>query len=232
MDEQRPTRQSESVVSPGGPLGWLLTLSPVALVVALMAITPGFHLAATLLIERRRWRWADEYPAVLIGDPALALAAAFGLALDPAAARGSLLADPVTQALAIGAALGFGWWQAAHELRQGRYVRAQIFAPSKLWHQFIVYPVLGWTTTTATLPPVLQTSLAEPRHLVVAAVIIGLITIWGILAVDALLVWRLGHGGFDWRHLRPIHIHAGECRTLHSKTHRQKGCHPRRAARS
>jgi hypothetical protein len=32
-------------------------------------------------------------------------------------------------------------WQSHHELAAARYTRGQILSPTKLWHQFIVYPL-------------------------------------------------------------------------------------------
>jgi len=45
--------------------------------------------------------------------------------------------------------LAFGLVQWRDELRRRYYTRAQAVAPTKIWHQVVVYPVLGYWLWTA-----------------------------------------------------------------------------------
>lgn len=183
------------------PLAW----SPLAVTAMLMLVSPGVHIGLSVAVERRRVRWADDYPAVLVGDPALAVAAGLAatIAGEGVAAR-SELASPYVGLVAVAIGWSFGAWQSRQEVRSGRYTRWQAVSPTKLWHQFGVYPLLGWW-----IPALVITGAREARGGVDQAllvVMLALVALWGVLAVQAVRVPRLGHGEFDWRRMRAIPI--------------------------
>ena len=60
------------------PLHW----HPALLAVTVLAVSPGVHLLASPLLEGRKVTWRDDYAAVLIGDPLLALAAGLGASMS------------------------------------------------------------------------------------------------------------------------------------------------------
>lgn len=176
----------------GAPLVW----GPGWLAFAIFIVSPGFHLLASPLLERRRVTWKDDYPAVLVGDPLLALSASGGLWL----ADGDLLwiAGAGGAVAAMLAGWLFGWWQTRVEVRQGRYTRRQAFAPTKLWHQYVVYPVLGYLVTASVMSGFAHAGRAP----VIAAFVAAGVLTWAALALDAIRHPRVGHGEFDWRRLR------------------------------
>lgn len=187
----------------------LLTGSPVRLTALCAAITPGAHLLVSALVEKRAVTWANDYPAVLIGDPLLAITA--GVAAS--AARPNVLADsalttiPVVTATLAGGAL-FGGWQLNRELREGRYTPSQAFSPSKLWHQFIVYPVLP----NLVLPPVIAVTkgalAAESTKLQRRAALFAWtgVAIWAALTAEAIAHPRQGHGAYDWAKMESVSL--------------------------
>src|SRR4029077_9043327 len=59
------------------------------------------------------------------------------------------LAGPAAGVVAVVVTLLFGLAQWRDELRRGYYTRAQAVAPTKIWHQVVVYPVLGYWLWTA-----------------------------------------------------------------------------------
>ncbi|WP_456562367.1 hypothetical protein [Blastococcus sp. SYSU DS0533] len=179
-----------------------------ALAVALFAVTPGMHALLSLVAERRLVRPRDDYAAVLVGDPLLALAG--GLAA-------SAYAGPVPWARswwAVAAAVAIGWTYGAAQLRQevstGRYLRVQAFAPSKLWHQFAVYPLVGLWLTGA----VVSALAARPVNAALVAGAAACIACWAATTVHAVRHPKLGHGGFDWRRGRPVPVGLAEGRPV------------------
>jgi len=172
----------------GAPLGW----PPFLLAGLLLLITPGFHLVASPLLEQRRVRWASDYPAVLVGDPCLAVAAGLGRAVSGAPT--AWMARPVPGTVLVAAAVAFGAWQRRSELAAGRYSPAQAVSPTKLFHQFVVYPVCGYLVVASTAGGI---SHLQSHPLAGGAMIVCL-ALWAVLAVDALRRPRTGHGGFDW----------------------------------
>ena len=129
----------------GAPLHW----HPALLALTAIAVSPGAHLLASPLLEGRKVTWRDNYAAVLVGDPLLALAAGLGASMaQPGGPRG-WPASWVAGCVWLAGGWTFGLWQSRHEFLAGRYTRGQILSPTKLWHQFIVYPLLGyWVTAT------------------------------------------------------------------------------------
>jgi hypothetical protein len=180
----------------GIPFSW----HPVAFGLLLFAVTPGVHLLLSFAVERRHVTWQDDYLAVLIGDPALAMAGGLGLWL----ADGDLnwLARSEVGLVTVSGWLVFGWWQARGELRKGRYVREQVVSPTKLFHQHVVYPVLGYLVPTAVFSGLAKSSSDFP----VAAVIVLLVVLWAGLTIHAIRHPRLGHGGWDWATRKPVAV--------------------------
>ena len=66
----------------GAPLHW----HPALLALTAIAAAPGVHLLASPLLEGRKVAWRDDYAAVLVGDPLLALAAGLGASIHSRAA--------------------------------------------------------------------------------------------------------------------------------------------------
>ena len=170
---------------------------PLMLTGALLVVSPGAHLVLSALVERRRVNLRDDYPAVLFGDPALAAGAGLALWLGAGALPPTVSWWGAAAATVVGVA--YGWVQTRHELAEGRYTRAQALSPSKLFHQYIVYPVFGYICTSA-----LWYGLADWRLAPVAAAAVFIATsLWALLVVDAVRHPRLGHGGWDWKTMSP-----------------------------
>ena len=182
----------------GAPLHW----HPALLALTAMAVSPGVHLLASPLLEGRKVTWRDDYAAVLIGDPLLALAAglAAGLA-QPGGPRG-WPASWIAGCAWLAGGWAFGWWQSRHELATGRYTRGQILSPTKLWHQFIVYPLLGYWVTAAVWSGL--GTADTPAHRVQAAAVIACTATWAALAWDAIRHPKPGHGTLSLPRLSKI----------------------------
>ena len=178
------------------------TTSPLRIAVTTATVMPGMHLLLSTLVERRPVNWTTEYPAVLVGDPMLALSA--GIAAQVAGAetvrKSPLLRPPLAPAIA-GAALAFGAWQLRDEMRRGVYTRQQAFSPSKLWHQFVVYPTMSPLVAASVLAATIAATVPEarPRHRAGAMLAWAGVAGWGFLVFDAIRRPHQGHGAFDWR---------------------------------
>ena len=145
----------------GVPLHW----PPALLGLTALVIAPGAHLLLSPLLEGRRVTWRDDYAAVLIGDPLLAVAVGFAANLSRPAGPHGFPASWTGGCAWIAGGWAFGLWQSHHELSTGRYSRAQTLSPTKLWHQFIVYPVLGyWSPPPNGRPTELSGPLQPPRE--------------------------------------------------------------------
>ena len=101
--------------------------------------------------------------------------------------------------------LGFGLIQWRNDLRNGRYTRSQATAPTKIWHQIVVYPVLGYWTWTACAGGILtsETSSNAALHVMAKIAIALCITAWMLANVYDRRHPKLGHPPYDWRRLRP-----------------------------
>lgn len=161
-----------------GP-GWIVSL-------VIITITPGVHLMLSATVERRRVTLQDDYPAVLFGDPALAVSAGVGVHL--AAGRLSPLADWRLGLAAMAVGVTFGAWQSRAEVAEGRYSEAQVRSPSKRFHQYVVYPVLGYLVPTA-----VASGLREWEP-VLGSIMLAALMVWVVLLVEAWLHPRTGHG--------------------------------------
>jgi hypothetical protein len=97
--------------------------------------------------------------------------------------------------------LAFGLAQWRDELRRDYYTRAQAAAPTKIWHQVVVYPVMGYWLWTACI-----TGLSAPGGAAVwtgKAVLVALVGTWAATNVYDRRHPKLGHPPFDWRRGRP-----------------------------
>jgi hypothetical protein len=188
------------------PLTWALAHGPVVAAVAALAVSPGAHILIAGVLERRRLRANREFAAVAIGDPLLALAVGVGVAESPH----GVSAPVQTVVLGTGAALiaggwiCFGLWQWWDELRRGYYSRAQSWAPTKIWHQLGVYPLLGSLACCAGLSglaaPLGNSALLRASgKAVIALMILG----WAGTNLYDRRHAKLGHPPYSWRHLRP-----------------------------
>ena len=187
--------------------GWALSHGPLMAGLAALAISPGAHAIIAATLERRLLRPRLEFTAVAIGDPLLALAVTVGVALSPH----GMNADVRPVAVGLGgvlipcAWLGFGLWQWRMEFRSGYYSADQAFAPTKIWHQLGVYPLLGSIGCSSVLSG-LAAPLghpAAPRVLGKAAIGVAVLA-WGVANVYDRRHPKLGHPPYSWRQLRPV----------------------------
>jgi hypothetical protein len=175
------------------------------------AVTPGGLIVLARVLERRWLIPREQFTAVAYGDPLLAVAIGLGIWLaGPRTPRG--LTGPAAGVAVMVIMLGFGLAQWRDELRRGYYTRAQAVAPTKIWHQVVVYPVLGYWLWTACLG-----GLAGPGGWAGKALLLALVGIWLATNVYDRRHPKLGHPPFDWRHGRPQpRPWAAESQTLHA----------------
>ncbi|MEU9446185.1 hypothetical protein AB0D42_36080 [Streptomyces sp. NPDC048304] len=152
-------------------------------------------------LERRLMGFRTGFAAVLIGDPLLAVAVALRIWRIGAAPPGGP-AGPWWGLASSGAWLCFGL-QWRRELRAGFSTRRQALAPTKIWHQLAVYPLLGywlWTAGVGGFPaPGARASDVTARVLIVAGV-----AGWAVINGYDRRRPKLGHPPYDWRRLRPL----------------------------
>jgi hypothetical protein len=147
---------------------------------------------------------------VTYGDPLLAVTA--GLAVGLTGSRTPHgLTGPAAGVVAVAAMLVFGLAQWRDELRRGYYTRAQAAAPTKIWHQLVVYPVLGYWLWTAGIGGLSVTGGAAVWA--GKALLLALLGVWAATNVYDRRHPKLGHPPFDWRRVRP-RPWAGESQTL------------------
>jgi len=169
-----------------------------------LTVTPVGYALMAMVLERRILRPASEFVSVSCGDPLLAIAIALGVwVLDGRPSAGIASAAVGTANLAIW--LGFGLWQWRDEIRNGFYTRDQAIAPTKIWHQLVVYPVLGYWTWVACVGGLLAPAGGRAAAIVVAskAGIAVCIAAWVLTTFYDRRHPRLGHPPYDWRRLRP-----------------------------
>ena len=169
---------------------------------AVLAVTPVGFGAIAALLERRLLRPRGEFLALILGDPLLAVSVALGAWLLHGAAPGGA-AGPPFGLVCMSACLAFGLLQWHAELRNGFYSRAQAISPTKIWHQLVVYPLLGYWVWTADLGGLLTAPAPGPGHDLAKAVICGCVLIWMMANVYDRRHPKLGHPPYDWRRLRP-----------------------------
>jgi hypothetical protein len=185
----------------GAPLHW----HPLLLTLTAFAVAPGVHLLASPLLEGRKVTWHDDYAAVLIGDPLLALAVGLGASMSQPSGPHGWPASWVAGCAWLVGGWTFGLWQSRHEFVTGRYTLGQILSPTKLWHQFVVYPLLGYWVTAADLPGLGAADTLADR--LQAAAVIACTAAWAALACHAVRHPKPGHGTLDPTRLRKILSH-------------------------
>lgn len=118
-----------------------------------LSITHLGTILLVLFVERRPFVAKDQFLTFLIGDIFLAVAVFMGAALGHSEMffNGWLLV-PVL----IG--VSFGWWQTRFDINRGMYSVAQSWSPSKLWHQFVIYPLVGALVTGAVMSASVDTT--------------------------------------------------------------------------
>jgi hypothetical protein len=184
-------------------LGDALRHGPWVAGLCVFAVTPGALIVIALVLERRWLVPGEQFTAVAYGDPLLAVAAGLGIWLaGPRPPHG--LTGPAAGIMAVVLTLLFGLAQWRDELRRGYYTPAQAVAPTKIWHQVVVYPVLGYWLWTAGIG-----GLSAPGGAAAWAVwagktlLLALTGIWVAANVYDRRHPKLGHPPFDWRRLRP-----------------------------
>ncbi len=193
----RPARSAP--VSPGylPVLGPALRHGPWVAGLCAFAVTPGSLIVIARALERRWLVPREQFTAVTYGDPLLAAAVGVGAWLyGPRMPHG--LTGPAAGMAVVLITLVFGLAQWRAELRRGYYTRAQAAAPTKIWHQLIIYPVIGYWMWTAGLG-----GLSVPGGWVKKALLLALVGIWAATNVYDRGHPKLGHPPFDWRHGRP-----------------------------
>ena len=184
-------------------LGAALRHGPWVAGLCVFAVTPGALIVIALVLERRWLVPGEQFAAVAYGDPLLAVAAGLGTWLaGPHPPHG--LTGPAAGVTVVVLGLLFGLAQWRDELRRGYYTPAQAVAPTKIWHQVVVYPVLGYWLWTAGIG-----GLSAPGGTAAWAVwagkalLLALTGIWVATNVYDRRHPKLGHPPFDWRRLRP-----------------------------
>ena len=170
------------------------------------AVTPGILVVIARVLERRWLVPREQFAAVTYGDPLLAVAIGLGIWLAGRRTPHGLT-GPAAGAAVVVIMLLFGLAQWGDELRRGYYTRAQAAAPTKIWHQIVVYPVLGywlWTAGVGGLSAAGGTAGADgTTGWAGKALLLTLIGIWAATNVYDRRHPKLGHPPFDWHRGRP-----------------------------
>ncbi|MBH5133256.1 hypothetical protein I3J14_24425 [Streptomyces sp. HB-N217] len=199
-------------------LGSALTHGGWVAATASFMVMPGGFIVLARLLERRWLTPRGEFAAVAYGDPLLAVAIGLGAwLLDSAPPKGPAAAPFATVSLA--GWLLFGLWQWRAELQGGFYTPRQALAPTKIYHQLVVYPLLGYWSWTAVVGGILSQRSGG------AAALAKVVSLCCVLAWVATSIYdrrhpRLGHPPYDWRRLRPRPMPwARESLTLRAASH-------------
>ncbi len=164
------------------------------------AVSPGSLIIIAWVLERRWLVPREQFAAVTYGDPLLAAAAGLGVWLTgPRTPHG--LTGPAVGVTTVVVMLALGLAQWREELRRGYYTRAQAVAPTKIWHQLVIYPVLGYWLWTAGVGGLSAAGGAAVWG--TKALLLALVGIWAATNVYDRRHPKLGHPPFDWRHVRP-----------------------------
>lgn len=184
-------------------LGGVLRHGPWIAGLCAFAVTPGLLIVIARVLERRWLVPREQFAAVTYGDPLLAAAIGLGVWLmGPRTPQG--LTGPAAGAAVVVIMLLFGLAQWRDELRRRYYTRAQAAAPTKIWHQIVVYPVLGYWLWTAGIGGLSAAGgTAGAAGWAGKALLLALIGIWAATNVYDRRHPKLGHPPFDWRRGRP-----------------------------
>jgi hypothetical protein len=159
-----------------------------------------------MVMERRRIRAADEYTALVYGDPLLALAAALGVALAPDGPPAAVRPLVTGRGLAVlgGGWLLFGLAQWVDEVRTGHYTLAQAAAPTKVWHQLGIYPLAGCLVCCTGMAGLAAPLRPRPApRLAAKGLIVACVAGWLALNGYDRQHPKLGHPPYDWSRLAP-----------------------------
>ena len=208
----RPTAVSSGYLP---VLGAALRHGPWIAGLCAFAVTPGILVIIARVLERRWLVPREQFTAVVYGDPLLAAAVGLGVWLTGARAPHGLT-GPAAGVAVVVITLAFGLAQWRDELRRGYYTRAQAAAPTKIWHQIVVYPVLGYWVWTAGIGGLSAPGGAAPDGALPGgsapggvadwagkAVLLAFVGIWAATNVYDRRHPKLGHPPFDWRRVRP-----------------------------
>jgi hypothetical protein len=164
------------------------------------AVTPGGLIVIAGVLERRWLVPREQFAAVTYGDPLLAVAVGLGIWLTgPRMPDG--LTGPAAGVAIVVIMLVFGLAQWRDELRRGYYTRAQAAAPTKIWHQVVIYPVLGYWLWTAGAGGL--SAAGGAADWVRKALLLAIVGTWAAANVYDRRHPKLGHPPFDWRRGRP-----------------------------
>ncbi|MDQ0993552.1 hypothetical protein [Streptomyces sp. V3I7] len=86
---------------------------------------------------------------------------------------------------------------------QGFFTREQGLAPTKIWHQLVVYPLLGYWLWTAAIGG-LAAPGSDTADIAARVLIIVCIGAWAASNGYDRRRPKLGHPPYDWRRLRPF----------------------------
>lgn len=175
-----------------------LKQGPLVAYLCAIAVTPLALILLALGVERRPFDFSEHCRAFIVGDPFLAGVVPLGAIAWRTSGRRDM---PVNQAwswVIITASLLFGYWQLRQELATNRYSTQQVLAPSKLFHQFVVYPVFALLLIAATI--LIAESWADRPWITVVAV--ALFVLWAALLRYDSRHPRLCHPPFNWRLVR------------------------------
>ena len=188
----------------------LLDNGPAVAFLAAFAISPGMHVFLALALERRLIRPSEQFTALIFGDPLLCFACGLGAALASGHVPGPVRFAATPAAIVLSAVLWllFGLWQWYTEWRTGFYTTAQALAPTKIWHQLIVYPVFGTLVTFSCLAGLATPPGGHPAiRLIMKMFMAACALAWALMNIYDRRHPRYGHPPFDWRHIRPVRNH-------------------------
>jgi hypothetical protein len=181
-------------------LGAALRHDPWIAAACAFALTPGSFALIAWLLERRWLVPGEQFTAITWGDPALAVAVGMGTWLSgPRLPRGPT--GPVAGTMVLVGCLVFGLAQWRSEVQRGYFTRAQAVAPTKIWHQLVIYPVLGYWTWTSGVDGLLRA--AGIAGWAMRVLFLALVGTWAAANIYDRRHPKLGHPPFDWRRRRP-----------------------------
>jgi hypothetical protein len=172
---------------------------------AALTVTPFGYAVIAACLERRVLRARSEFTALLYGDPLLAIAVGIGAWLLGGRKPATVASPPFSIASSL-FWLAFGLLQWRAEVCSGFYTFGQAVAPTKIWHQLVVYPVLGYWMWAACVGGMLAPGTAASPILSLAARtgLMGCVGAWLLaLAYDRRHA-KLGHPPYDWHTLSPL----------------------------